>query len=150
MSAAAGNPIDPLRRSLYAKSSLGKKALGLDEDTVRLLLGTRYGKRSRTELGNGQLNTSAKPAQAWAGLARVPPFSLVAGAPPLNGRVQRGRTHGNGGKLARGAVLRPAHPANRAQQRSVGVEAFLDQVVAHVNVDHRADEQVAAAGLAWV
>ncbi len=50
-------PVDPLRRSLYAKINIGRKEVaGLaDDDTYRDLLDVRYGERSLTLLNKSQL-----------------------------------------------------------------------------------------------
>lgn len=52
---AAKRKLDPFRRALYAKIAIAQKALGIDDGTYRDLLEARYGKRSRTRLGNAQL-----------------------------------------------------------------------------------------------
>lgn len=53
--AAKKTATDRYRNSLLAKTAIAVKQLGIDDDTFRDLLESKFGKRSRTKLGNDQL-----------------------------------------------------------------------------------------------
>jgi phage gp16-like protein len=52
---AVRKPVSDRRKALYGKIEIGRKSLGLDDDTFRDLMEQRYGQRSRTKLRDTDL-----------------------------------------------------------------------------------------------